>query len=280
MARQYAVKFVFVIFCIVFVTAAFAEERKKCGTQDAYERFQRGDKLARPPNGPKYIYSPHFIIHFDTTGTHSCTRAYAESTSIYAEFSWAKQIGGLGWAAAPPDNGGPDSRYDIYMQNISAYGYCSWESPYPNPYPTGYTSYIVIDNYMSWDDLCATVAHEFNHACQARYSAQYNWWYENVATWMEDVCYDHVNWYISLLYYSPNPLADPHLSVTETSSSYEYAGYLWARFLHEYYSITCLRLIWEKIGQMGGDYTLPAMDSTVLLFDSDLKHGLYLFFIP
>ncbi len=274
MTRQCVLRLLFVIFSVVCVTAAFAEKGIKCGTQEAFERFQRGDKLARPPNGPKYIYTTHFIIHFDTTGSHACTRAYAESTSIYAEFSWAKQIGGLGWAATPPDNGGPDSRYDIYIQNIPYYGFCEIESPYPTPYPTGFTSYVVLDNNMSWDDLCATVAHEFNHGCQIRYSVQYNWWYENVATWMEDVCFDHVNWYIYCLYSSPNPLADPNLSITETSNMYAYAGYLWARFLHEYCSITCLRLIWEKIGQIGGLNTLPAMDSVLQLYDSDLKMAL------
>ena len=274
MARQCALRLLFVILSIVCVTTAFAEKGIKCGTQEAFERFQRGDKLTRPPNGPKYIYSPHFIIHFDTTGAHACTRAYAESTSIYAEFSWAKQIGGLGWAATPPDIGGPDSRYDIYIQNIPYYGVTYVESPYPTPYPTGFTTYIVLDNNMSWDDLCATTAHEFNHGCQIRYSVQYNWWYENVATWMEDVCYDHVNWYIYCLYTSPNPLADPNLSITETSNMYAYAGYLWARFLHEYYSITCLRLIWEEIGQMGGNSTLMAIDSILQCYDSDLKMAL------
>jgi len=274
MARLYILKLLFVSFIIASVATAFVETDTKCGTQEAFEMFQRGDMRVRPPDGPKYIYTPHFIIHFDTTGTHSCTRAFAESTAIYAEFSWAKQIGGLGWAAVPPDAGGPDSRYDIYIQNIVYAGICYWESPYPDPYPTGSTSYILIKNTHSLYSLCATVAHEFNHACQGRYSTQYNWWYENVATWMQDICYDDVNIHIYMLNTSPNPLLSPNLSIANTTNNYEYAGFLWARFLHEYYSITCLRLIWERIGQMGAYNTLAAIDSVLKFYDSDLKMAL------
>ncbi|UCC11179.1 MAG: T9SS type A sorting domain-containing protein [candidate division WOR-3 bacterium] len=180
----------------------------------------------------------------------------------------------LGWAAPPPDTGGPDTRYDIYIQNISNYGITYWESPYNDPYAQGYTSYFFLKNTMSWDDLCTTTAHEFNHACQARYSYQYLWWYENVATWMEDICYDHVNWYISCLYSSPNPLADPHLAITNTTNSYEYAGYLWARFLHEYYGTTCMRLIWERIGLTGGYTSIDATGWVLQHYDSDLKTAL------
>jgi hypothetical protein len=257
------------------MTTAFAENDMICGTQEAFERFQRGDKLVRPPNGPLYIYTPHFVIHFDTTGTHACTRAYAETTATFAEFCWEKQIGGLGWAAPPPDTGGPDSLYDIYIRYTDPYyGLCYWESPYPDPYPTGITSYILIRNSMSWVDLRGTVAHEFNHACQGRYSSQYIWWYENVATWMDVICTGDVSWAIWCLTTSPNPLWDPHLSIENTTNRYEYAGFLWVRFLQEYYSITCLRLIWEEIGLVGGYSTLTAIDSVLRYYDSNLEMAL------
>ena len=264
---------ILVMLALFFMATAFAERDMICGTQEAFESFKRGERPQRPPNGPLYLYTPHFVIHFDTAGTHACTRAYVESTAIYAEFSREKQVGGLGWAAAPPDIGGPDSLYDIYVQNVSYMGYTGWETPYPDPYPTGYTSYVILNNSMSWDDLRMVVAHEINHGCQARYSGEYNWWYENVATWISEICYD-VNWYIDCLNMSPNPLWDPNLSIKNTTEYYEYAGCLWPWFLHEYYSITCMRLIWEEIGRVGGDYTLTAIDSVLRRYDSDLKMAL------
>jgi len=275
MSKQVVMLVMCFFFAIVFETAAQAEIDVICGTQEAYEAFLRGGELARPSNGPLFINTPNFVVHFDTIGVHACTPAYAESVAVYAEFVRAKQVGGLGFAAPPPDTGGPDSRYDMYVRYINPYyGQSFTESPYPDPYPTGYTSYVFLRNTMTWNQLRATVAHEFNHGCQKRYSGQYNWWYENVACWAEDICYDYVNWYVLSLNTSPNPLADPHLSVEIMENEYEYAAQIWPMFLDEYYGLSCIRLIWEEIGQQGGYNVLNAIDAVLQDYDSDLKLAL------
>ena len=275
MSMHYVSNALSVILSIILVSAASAEDASRCGTREAHEVFLRGENLARPSNGPLYIYTTNFIIHYDTVGVHACSPAYAESTAVYAEYAREVQVGGLGFAPPPPDNAGPDDRYDIYIQDINPFYGQSWtEAPYPDPYPTGATSYVKLRNTMTWDELRACTAHEFNHGCQKRYSSEYLWWYESVACWAEEMCYDDVNWYVLSLNTFPNPLADPHLSIDNIDNEYEYASQIWPMFLHEYYGLSCLRLIWEEIGQVGGSNVLSAIDAVLEDYDSNLKMAL------
>jgi len=250
---------------LILVAGVMAKLDTKCGTIPVLEEFRRGIKLPRPSSGPKYVYSTHFIIHFDTTGARACTRAYAESTSKYAEYSWAKAVDTLKWAAPPPDgSSGGDSRYDIYIRSLSYLGVTSTESWYTSPYPDGAISYIEVDHSITPfpGELQVTVAHEFNHACQFRYSAIENsFWYENTATWMEDICYDNVNDYVNyLLYSTPNPLDSTYLPITNGTNLYWYAGALWAMFLQECYGDSCPRKAWERMGTISGQNTLSGID--------------------
>lgn len=273
---------------LVIVAGVFAKPDTKCGTQEALELFRQGLKLPRPASGPKYVYSTHFIVHFDTTGSNATTRAYAESTSKYAEYSWSKQCDTLIWAEPPPDGSGPDNRYDIYISNLPGYlGVTHSEYLYSNPYPNGATSYIEVDNNITpWGLLQVTVAHEFNHASQLRYSyLEGVWFMENCATWMEDVCYDNVNDYINyLLYSTPNPLDNPHLSITTTTELYEYAGCLWPMLLHEGFNIACPRQAWERMGTISGENTLSGIDYALSnYYGSNLagalkKYGIWRYF--
>jgi hypothetical protein len=92
-------------------------------------------------------------------------------------------------------------------------------------------------------------------------AAENRWWYENTATWMEDVCYDEVNDYVRYLHTNPNPLSSPELSIMETTNNYEYAGAIWPMFLHEYYNIASPRRVWERIGERGaGAIALASID--------------------
>jgi len=265
----------YLIVLIMLSLSAAGETSERCGTGEVYRAALRGDTRERPSDGPLFIYTPNFIVHYDTTGTHACTHAYAESIAVYAEEVRALEVGGLGFAAPPPDAGGPDSRYDIYVQDISPWhGYTYWGADYPDPYPGGRASYFLVLNDMSWEMLLDIVAHEFNHACQARYSDQYNWFYENTATWMEDICNEDYNWYIADLNTTPSPLTTPHMAITTITGSYEYAAAIWPMFLDEYYGLSCMRLVWEEIGLVGGYNTLNAINEVLNDYDSDLKVAL------
>jgi hypothetical protein len=271
-------RFLFLILIIIFTTISYAEINI-CGTQEAFERFLQGEKLLRPPNGPYFIYTPHFIIHFDTTGGNACTRAFAESIAKYAECTWAKEVGGLGWAAPPPDNGGPDTRYDIYIRDLpSGWGMTYLDSPYPTPYQMGYSSYIELDNYnIPYDGILWILSHEFCHACQCRYNYNYiPWWDENIACWLSEVCCDNHNINLNNVYlqFYPNPLSDPHLGISNTTNRYHYSGFIWPRFLQQYYSITSLRLMWERHGIFPSENIFAVIDTILNYYDSDLTHAL------
>ncbi len=95
---------------------------KKCGTTEALmERERRERMILSPGYGPSYIYTPHFLIHYDTTGPNITSFAYAESVSEYAESLWEKRDEKLPWAIFNPDAAGPDDRYDIFIRNFSSY---------------------------------------------------------------------------------------------------------------------------------------------------------------
>jgi len=258
----------------------FAENKEWCGTQEAVRLFKSGIKLARPTlSGPEScIVRTNFRVHYTTSGSDATTPAYAESTANYIEYSWRKQVDTLGWIAPPPDGGeGGDDRYDIYIQGLQEgiMGYCAPESYYPNPYPDGATSYIGIDNNLSFRDLRIVCAHEFNHASQNRYSyLEGNWWQENCATWMEDVCYDEINQYLDYFNWSIDPLDSPHKPITCDEDLYEYAGCLWPMFLAERYGINCPRIAWVKMGEISGENTISGINSALANFSANLTNAL------
>jgi len=95
------------------------------------------------------INTAHFKIHYTLVGDDATTRAWAESTAVYAEYCW-RNCDSLGWISPPPDfNNGGDNKYDIYIRNtlnhqIPHWGGCFGESTFNNPYPDGWTSWIAI----------------------------------------------------------------------------------------------------------------------------------------
>ncbi len=246
-----------------------AENLGKCGTPEALRAFWAGEELVRPDSGPEYVNSRHFIVHYATNGDDSTTRVYAESVSVYAEYSWRMQIDTLGWIAPPPDgNAGGDSLYDIYVRDLPDYlGLCSWEASYPDPYPHGLTSYIQVRRNMTpWNTVRGVVAHEFNHASQFRYRGMElgnEWWVENTATWMSDVCFDDVNQYVGYLDDNSSPLLHPERAITTSDGNYEYGGAIWPMFLHEYYSLGCPRRIWERLGGNITENSLAGINSVL-----------------
>ncbi len=278
-------KILFILSSLLIVSIAVGALPNKCGTIPALEAFRQGVKFTRPTLS-KSISSTHFIIHFDTTGTNQVTRAYAESTKKYAERSWAKEVDTLKFAAPPPDGGtsgnNPNSLYDIYIDNLGSgiLGTTTPEYYYTNPYPDGATSYIDIGNdvtsYGGWGELQVTVAHEFNHACQMRYSVTDGTWFmENTSTWMEDMVYDNINDYVNYLSSNPNPLDSPYQPINTSTNLYWYAGAIWAMFLQENYADSCPRKCWEKLGTSAGDNTLSGIDSTLRTkFSSNLQTAL------
>ncbi|MCS7244541.1 MAG: T9SS type A sorting domain-containing protein [candidate division WOR-3 bacterium] len=250
---------------------SFISER--CLTPQVLESFQKGEykTFSRPTlSGPEQIIqTQNFVIHYTTSGTDAVSPAYAESVAVFAEYSWNILVNQIGWFAPPPDNNqGGNNKYDIYIKNIGAgvLGYAVPESPYYGYGTEGYTSYFVInkniDAAYGIGVLKVTVAHEFHHAVQFAYTAlDGGWFYENTATWIEDIVYDNVNDYISYLGVSgQSPLTAPQYRINtfQNGGLYQYAGAIFPYFIYEYLGNNhqALKDIWHRMGTVPGNNTL------------------------
>lgn len=240
-----------------------------CYTIKALEEFKAGRKLQRPNlSGPvEYIEGAQFRVHYTRSGVDAVSRAYACSVASYIAYSWRKQVDSLNWPPPPPDYGlGGDDRYDIYIRSLpqGIAGYCAPEYYYSSPYPDGATSHIAVTTHLSISGFLKIVcAHELAHALQFRFSSRENsFWYENSATWMEDVCYEEINSYLWYLSYSPGPLTTPYYPINTFISGglYQYAGGIWAMYLEDRFDKDCLRKIWERQGVVSGTNTLESFD--------------------
>lgn len=201
--------------------SAFRLDRAVCGTSAVmgilahWERLPRSAKEAfaflqqRPVLRESILSSEgHFKIHYNTVGIDAVdptdadgngTPDYVDEAARAFEDAWDLQIDQMGYLPPPSDG---DGAYDIYIKNLArqgAYGYT-----YPIAYPETITpSYMEIDNNFTdaiyrtrgLDGLRVTAAHEFFHAVQFAYYADYGaaWWQELTATWMEDVAYPAVD---------------------------------------------------------------------------------------
>lgn len=217
----------------------------------------------------KHYYTPggHFVIHYDTTGTHAVYQPtvdvnpadgvpdYVNRTGEYFDRAWAYECDTLGYDTPPGDgsNGGGTDIYDVYMHSYSgAYGVTWPESP-STQYPgrgNDYTSYIFVDptyNGFGYTDrtlpMKVTSAHEFFHAVQFAYNSNAgSWFMENCSTWMEDVMWDSINDNYAYLSYF---LQNTHLTMTTANGGFEYGAFLWPTYLSERFGMDIIRTIWE-----------------------------------
>jgi len=242
----------------------FGQPVEKCLTGKILEEFQeKGEVSVSLPaftNKANY-YTTHFVIHYDPS---QVSIAYVESTAKYFEYSWEIEVNSLGWDAPPID---PSvGYYEVYLQELSG-GVLGYTTPYasgPDPLQEDYYSYIVVAINLPYNLLKVVAAHEFNHACQFSYTAFDGiWFYENCATWMEDVVYDDINDYIGYLN-GTSPIKNPWLNITSTDDLYEYAGCLFPMFLSEWLNtLDVIREIWALMGVHLGNKTLIDIDSVL-----------------
>jgi len=219
--------------------------------------------LRARPSTMTYIDTEHFRIHYDTSGTHKIRlwpdTTYRDAVAVAAEYSWAQEVGTLGFRQPPsdlsfPDNGG-DGRYDIYVQALSGvYGYTQPEYYVDGTPQNDATSFLVIDNdYTGFgyaDPLLpmrVTVAHEFCHACQFAHDVgEATWYMECTSTWMEDYVYDSINDYIQ---YLSSFLSYPYLALDADGSGglRIYGSCIWNHYLSEAHGDTIVPQIWYQL---------------------------------
>jgi hypothetical protein len=240
----------------------------------------------RPYYSSESVYDTpggHFKIHYTPTGDSAVFEPsvdvdpfdgvpdYVNRCGEIMDSVWMMEVDSLNYYAPPGDgsNGG-DGRYDVYLLELSPdyYGYTSGEEfvSYPSA-----TSYIVLRNHYlgfgypdQYDALRVTAAHEFFHAIQFGYDAtefEYTdpqdpetfkpYWMEMSAVWMEDVCYDQINDYLSYLPWFYNY---PWLSLktfsynwsAPESSYHAYGSCVFPIFLSEKFGRDIIRQIWER----------------------------------
>jgi len=139
------------------------------GTMPALRAFRERmalDEAGRPEPGPDFVHSDNFVIHFNPSGEHAASRAYAESVAVYAEEAWRVQVDSLGRTPPRPDRGrGGDDRYDIYLRDMHELTYLGLEQHVPDPgqTDTAHTSYIIVKRDIEfWDILRGAVARRFD----------------------------------------------------------------------------------------------------------------------
>ena len=215
----------------------------------------------RPPgrSAPDYIIDSTLYplrVHYEKTSH----EALAANVLGYLETSWTVEVEELGFFAPLEDRGmGGSTAFDVYVQNVPGGG--SWvASLHENPDTPWYdvACYMVLDARI--DDqpgptaslMASYCAHEFNHACQGAY----DWagdasFYEITATFVEDLVYDDVDEYMSLV---PDFQRFPEkaLDYMDYYYWYEYGACLFFFFLSEHYDGGGAELVtrlWEESRQ-------------------------------
>lgn len=245
--------------------------------QEILERWTR-------PTCDAYLDTPHFRIHYDTSGEHMILgypgTAFRDSIAAAAERSWADEIG-MGFRQPPsdggdPDGGGGNGLYDVYVQNLDPgyLGVCYGQYTVPATPRADCTSYVVIDNdYAGYGDaydlMNVTIAHEFCHACQ--YSSNYTvdtWYMECTSVWVEDVVCDDVDDYRNYLFYYLNyPYAS--FEWADPTGLRMYGSCVWDFFLTEHVDPLVVPAIWAALESDNRVY--EGTDSALSSFGTSLE---------
>lgn len=268
----------FLLFLVILVPQNYSQAIKKCLTFSD-DILNRGEMTARPLKGRPVttITTSHFMIHFVDRELHpndpdAAYYGYANYVALTADQVWNKQVNQLGWPPPPSDGvlGGGIDKYDIYLRALSeGYGYTQFEDPVPGT--NGYTSYVVVSTGISkyqgdpWrpmteDEIKATVAHEFHHAIQdgltwlAKDMNKNSWFYENTATWMEEICYPEVDDWIVTFINGPTltttSLKRPDLPIDHFGSTitnqYQYSGALFCHTMSKWKGNSIIKDIWMR----------------------------------
>ena len=269
-----------IILALLTAVSAFSDEQMlmdshtfvKCETPYILEYMQTGvRKIAARPSLDTSVLSEqgHFRVYFDTSGPNAPDITtddnqngisdYVDSTLVYLEYAWDVEVNQLGYLPPFGDGGeGGGDEIDVY---IIEYGTGGYGGTYPTNSTNGTSSaYIKIDNgyteyqYASkgYDALRITIAHEFFHAIQFRYSSDFTlrWWMEQSAVWMEERVWSDVNDYLAYLYYffGQNTTS---LDNNDLFNNYMYGAALWPMYLSKRFDDGIIKDLWEYLATTG-----------------------------
>ena len=173
-----------------------------------------------------------------------------------ADVSWQAEMVDGAWPPPPPDQGGPDGRFDFYIDASMRFpvAYTLGEDEVPATPWFDQTSYIVLPgDFPNGAALFSTVAHELNHASQyAIDAAEEDAFFEHTAVMVEQkVAKDFTSWGVGISDYQGHP----ERALTYLDADwYEYGAGLWLIFLSEHLDQGGYRLVqrlWNDSRQPG-----------------------------
>ncbi len=250
-------------------------QHRVCATAALLQIRQSWDSLSRStqqlvtaalarPSADSVLVSPSgfFTLHYSLSGVNAVPAAdldadmrpdYVEKMAAYMDTSLFTHRD-LGFIDPPFDglNGG-DSTFDVYFEDIGAYGYAVPEGPGPNPWPDEFSYLVVHNTFVGFppnDDpegdvagaAKATCAHEFHHCVQFAYDPnEAIWLMELDATESEDLVYnatdDNYN-------YLNGYFLDPEISLMSVSN-HMYSSFIWHSYLAQRFDTTLLTQLWK-----------------------------------
>ncbi|WP_162799434.1 MXAN_6640 family putative metalloprotease, partial [Nocardioides sp. 616] len=238
-------------------------------TMTPAERRSADALLARPtvPGKDPYVSyvagtptttecGPRVCVTYVSTTKHRATPAWAAQVLSTMESAWTREVDELGYRAPAPDGkAGGDSRFDVYLANVSAqglYGYCSPESAVRGQ-PGRAQSYCVLDNDMTGfakgplESLSVTAAHEFFHAIQFNIdSGEDQWFVEASATWMEELVADEIN--DNRQFLKSGQLGTPSQPLDTYSTDMSmYGNWIFVQRLAQSFGVDAVRSVWRRL---------------------------------
>jgi hypothetical protein len=260
------------------------------GAEFSPEQLSKLASFLSPPSAQKSRVIGRFRVHYDTLdvdGTQeppamldlsgnripNSWEEYVDSVGAIFNHVWEVETSGLGFDAPPLETG--EIAYNVYVKNISDYGYTQPEELISGSQsPQRWTSWIGIDNdYRGFysrgmNGLRVTAAHEFHHAIQVGsygYRIEDIYFMELTSVWLEDVVYDAVNDYYQYLrggistprgqfLYPGNAFT---CFTNCASGTVAYSRVVWAKYIEQRFGRDKMRQIWDMIRQV---QSIPAMD--------------------
>ena len=221
--------------------------------------------LFQPPSDLAYMVEAQTPYPVRVSYDDPADQSRAQQILDAAELSFQKEVTEFGYWAPPIEpNIGP---YRMFIGDMEP-GVAAYTVPYAENDATAWAdafSYIVVGRQVQGDELNTTVAHEFNHACQAAMDAAevVSFW-ENTAEFVMTEVYPMDFLYTTAFF--PDFQGQPWrpLEYFSSTDAYQYGGALWTLFLTRTYGNddpTWLRQVWEGSVQNGYDNEPDYFDS-------------------
>jgi hypothetical protein len=240
----------------------------RCGTAFVNEAYSRLPELspavreaiascrrARPL--PEIRETPHFLIHYATTGPDAVPDlAYVDSVAAACEHGWSALHLSRPWNHPPGDGeyGGGVDKIDCTIRDEEGLGHAAIIDSVPGGAPYDYTAEFFVDHAISPDCLVqTTVVHEYMHVVQVGYGFvnAAGWYLENSAMmaqeWAYDECDDYHDWLNCFFNY-------PYRRLITRNGCYEYGAIVWPMYQSERFDEEVVERIWALLRWNGNIY--------------------------